>query len=75
MSEPQEPHGEPHREPDRERNEEDERRRSNLVVLAIAVVVVIVGVWLVNKLIDLRKQEECLESGRRNCAPISVPQQ
>jgi len=35
---------------------------------------VVVGVWLVNWMIDVRKMQECLESGRRNCAPINVPE-
>ena len=52
---------------------EAERRRSNLMLLIVAVVVVVVGVYLVNWMIDQRKLQECLESGRRNCAPISTP--
>ena len=52
---------------------EAERRRSNLMLLIVAVVVVVVGVYLVNWMIDQRRLQECLESGRRNCAPISTP--
>jgi hypothetical protein len=33
---------------------------------------VILGVWLVNALVDARKSEECFESGRRNCNPVDV---
>jgi len=51
---------------------EAERRRTNLILLLVAAAVVIVGVWLVNWMIDARKMQECLESGRRNCAPINV---
>ena len=52
---------------------EEERRRSNLIMLAVAVVVVVLGVYLVNWMVEQRKLQECLESGRRNCAPISTP--
>jgi hypothetical protein len=36
-------------------------------------VVVVLGVYLVNWLIEQRKLQECLESGRHNCAPITTP--
>jgi len=52
---------------------ERERRMTNLFLLGGAIVIVVGGVWLVNALVDARKKEECFESGRRNCNPISVP--
>jgi hypothetical protein len=58
--------------PDDDRVSEEERRRSNLILLLVAVGVVVVGVWLVNWLVDQRKLQECLESGRRNCVPINT---
>jgi len=51
---------------------EEERRRSNLILLLVAVGVVVIGVWLVNWLIDQRKLQECLESGRHNCVPVNI---
>jgi hypothetical protein len=59
--------------PDDPEPTEAERRRTNLMLLLVAVVVVVLGVYLVNWLIDQRKLQECLESGRRNCAPITIP--
>ena len=59
-------------EPD-EPETESERRRANMILLAGALVIVAGGIWLVNALVDARKSEECFESGRRNCAPISLP--
>jgi len=59
--------------PENDNDDDDEgRRRNNVLFLAIAAVVVIAGIWLVNKLIDMRNMQNCLESGRRNCAPIST---
>jgi flagellar basal body-associated protein FliL len=59
--------------PDDQQPTEEERRRSNLILLIVAVVVVVLGVYLVNWLVEQRKLQECLESGRRNCAPIETP--
>jgi len=58
--------------PDQEPTEA-ERRRSNLILLIVSVVVVVLGVYLVNWLVEQRKLQECLESGRHNCAPIQTP--
>jgi hypothetical protein len=59
--------------PDDQEPTEEERRRSNLILLIVAVVVVMLGVYLVNWVVEQRKLQECLESGRRNCAPIETP--
>jgi hypothetical protein len=58
--------------PDEEESEGD-RRAANIFLLTAAVIVVVGGIWLVNALVDARKSEECFESGRRNCNPITVP--
>jgi hypothetical protein len=56
-------------------DEEDERDRRafNIFLLVAAVIFIGIGVWLVNAMVDSRKAAECLESGRRNCNPIEVP--
>jgi hypothetical protein len=53
--------------------EERDRRTANVVLLAVAVALVGAGIWLGNALVDARKADECMASGRRNCAPIEVP--
>jgi hypothetical protein len=61
-------------EPPHDEEETDaERRRANIALLVGAVILIGGGIWLVNALIDARQAEECMESGRRNCNPISVP--
>ncbi len=60
-------------EPD-DQETESERRTTNIVLLVAAILIVGGGIWLVNALVDARKSEECMESGRRNCAPISLPE-
>jgi len=52
--------------------DERDRRATNIFLLVAAVVLIGVGVWLVNALVDARKSEECFESGRRNCNPIAI---
>jgi hypothetical protein len=61
---------EPHR--DDEETEAD-RRTANIILLVGAVVLIGGGVWLVNAMLDARRADECLSSGRRNCNPIEVP--
>jgi hypothetical protein len=51
---------------------ESERTRNNVVLLVFFLVIVGIGAWLVNALVDARKADECISQGRRNCAPIDV---
>jgi heme/copper-type cytochrome/quinol oxidase subunit 2 len=53
--------------------DERDRRAFNIFLLVAAVIFIGIGVWLVNAMVDSRKAAECLESGRRNCNPIEVP--
>ena len=48
------------------------RMMVNLAALGFTAVLAIAGVWLVMQLADLRKNQDCVLSGRRNCAPIDV---
>jgi hypothetical protein len=50
-----------------------DRRAANIFLLVAAIIVVGGGVWLVNSMADARKSEECLESGRRNCSSVDIP--
>ncbi len=46
---------------------------ANIVLVVGFVVLVGGGIWLANAMIDARKADECLSSGRRNCTPIDAP--
>ena len=48
------------------------RMMVNLAALAFTTILALAGVWLVIQLADLRKNQDCALSGRRNCAPIDV---
>ena len=54
-------------------NEDADRRLTNIVLAVGFVVLVGGGIWLANAMIDARKADECMSSGRRNCNPIEVP--
>ena len=54
-------------------DEERDRRLANIVLLVAAVLLVGGGIWLANALIEARKADECMSSGRRNCNPIEAP--
>ncbi len=44
----------------------------NLAALAFTIVLALAGVWLAMQIADMRKNQDCLLSGRRNCAPIDA---
>jgi hypothetical protein len=50
-----------------------ERRNTNLILLAIIIVIIGGALWLGDALLDARRADECM--GRSNCEPISVPLQ
>jgi flagellar biogenesis protein FliO len=54
-------------------DEADQRRSSALIGLIIILALAIAGVWLVRELREKSALEDCLMSGRTNCAPIEVP--
>ena len=55
------------------RLENRERTITNIVLLLIFAALVGIGVWLSNAMIDARRADECISSGRRNCNPIELP--
>jgi hypothetical protein len=56
-----------------EKESDDERRRANLVLLVFFVIIVGIGVWLVNAMIDARHADECIAQRLRNCNPVETP--
>src|SRR5215469_12192487 len=51
----------------------DQRRSAALIGLIIILALAIAGVWLVRELRQKSALEDCLMSGRTNCAPIEAP--
>jgi hypothetical protein len=50
--------------------ERKENRRPAIAGLAIAVVLLVVGLWLARELTAASKMQDCLMSGRTNCNVI-----
>lgn len=46
---------------------------TNAVVFVLLAMLVGGGIWLVNSMVDMRKIQDCVGAGRRNCAPIKTP--
>ena len=51
----------------------DQSRSRALIGLLVVAVLVIAAVYLVHALRNESNLEDCLMSGRSNCAPIEVP--
>jgi hypothetical protein len=54
-------------------DEDHSPRLKALIGLIVLALLVIAGVYLVHALREESAREDCLMSGRRNCAPIEIP--
>lgn len=60
----------------RDRGEPDDFRHrmlANIAAFAFTVALTAIGIWLAVSIADLRKTQDCVLMGRRDCAPISTP--
>lgn len=60
----------------RDRAEPDDFRHrmlANVAAFAFTVALTAVGIWLAMSIADLRKTQDCVLMGRRDCARISAP--
>src|SRR5258705_14010343 len=60
---------------ERDRDEPDDFRHrmlANVAALAFTVALTAIGIWLAVTIADLRKTQDCLLMGRRDCARIST---
>src|ERR1700722_19766136 len=46
------------------------RMLTNFIGVALIAILIGTGVWLAHAIADMRKTQDCVLSGRRNCAPI-----
>jgi hypothetical protein len=61
---------------ERNRDEPDDFRHrmlANIAAFAFTVALTAIGIWLAMSIADLRKTQDCVLTGRRDCAPISAP--
>jgi hypothetical protein len=57
----------------KDREARKERRLANLLIVGFILFVLGAALWLGNALVETRRMDDCIASGRRNCAPITVP--
>jgi len=61
---------------ERDRSEPDDFRHrmlANVAAFAFTVALTAIGIWLAMSIADLRKTQDCVLMGRRDCARISTP--
>jgi hypothetical protein len=61
---------------ERDRDRPDDFRQrmlANVAAFAFTVALTAVGIWLAMSIADLRKTQDCVLMGRRDCARISTP--
>lgn len=56
-----------------DQDDQDRSRRRSLIALAVVVAIFVVSWILVQELYQSEKLQDCLLSGRTNCAPIATP--
>src|SRR5437016_14190657 len=50
-----------------------QRMINNGLGFAACIVLVVIGVWIANTMAEMRRKQDCVLSGRRDCTPIVVP--
>ena len=60
-------------EPDESDEESHRRPIGALVGLVVIVLLVLAALWLVRQLHTSASMQDCLASGRTNCAPVETP--
>jgi hypothetical protein len=61
---------------ERNRDEPDDFRHrmlANIAAFAFTVALTAIGIWLAMSIADMRKTQDCVLMGRRDCARISTP--
>jgi hypothetical protein len=65
----------PERAPRDDDDDEADRTTTNIVLVIGAVILIGGGLWLANAMLEARRADECISSGRRNCNPVTVTPQ
>jgi hypothetical protein len=61
---------------ERPRDQPDDFRQrmlANIAAVAFTVALMAIGIWLAKNIADLRTTQDCVLTGRRDCAHIYVP--
>jgi len=61
---------------ERDQSSHDDHRDRMLVnglAFLVCLFLVLGGIWLADKMAQMRKDQDCVLSGRRGCTPVDVP--
>jgi hypothetical protein len=50
-----------------------QRMTNNVLALGFCALLIVIGVWLANTIAEMRRNQDCVLAGRRNCAQVQVP--
>ena len=50
-----------------------QRMINNGLALLACIVLVVIGIWIATTMAEMRRNQDCVLSGRRNCAAIPAP--
>ena len=50
-----------------------QRMINNALAFLFCVVLIGIGIWIATTIAEMRKNQDCVLSGRRNCAQVNVP--
>jgi len=45
----------------------------NILIVGFILFVLATALWLGDALLETHRMDDCIASGRRNCAPVAVP--
>ena len=48
------------------------RMMTNVAGIVIAVLLIVAGIWIADTMASMRKNQDCVLSGRRGCTPVEV---
>jgi hypothetical protein len=63
----------PRQEADQEPDDFRQRMLANIAGFAFTIALMAIGIWLVMSIADLRRTQDCVLMGRRDCVQISTP--
>ena len=63
----------PRQDADHEADDFRQRMLANIAGFAFTIALMAIGIWLVMSIADLRRTQDCVLMGRRDCVQISTP--
>jgi len=49
------------------------RMLMNAIAAAVTLMLIVAGLWIADVMAHMRKDQDCVLVGRRNCTPVDVP--